>query len=346
MNSRSRAIRLKAALSAVVILASTIAQPDASQARWYDTTTGLYHTNARYYHPRLGRFIQRDPNELALLYATAMAMNAQTHAVMADVTAAAQYGDGMHVYEFAGSNPTNGLDPTGLFSYAELLESQYLRDSIRYSTYGLGLAGLYGGLRGGYEAQLRGGTAKQIAISAVRGAGLTGYNAIAAVLVASALVATGPGGLALAGAIGVFESSDAYLESRERQEQAQSEAELSLATFDSVFATLGVGGSLYATGAGIRGAFIGGRKGPQRYVPRDLKEALAIEEIRTGPVEIIMNDMGDAPRLSALYGRGTWRKIQHVHRSSSGEKITVHAFRKMEDGLIVEPKVVHRSLGR
>lgn len=57
----------------------------------------------------------------------------------------------------------------------------------------------------------------------------------------------------MAGAIGLFESNEALGEARARQEEAQTQAELSLATYDSVFATLGIGGSLFATSAGIRG---------------------------------------------------------------------------------------------
>lgn len=78
-------------------------------------------------------------------------------------------------------------------------------------------------------------------------------------LLASAIIATGPGGLALAGAVGTFESAKAYADSRVRQEQAQSHAELSLATFDSVFASLGVGGSLFGTSLGLRGAVLAAR---------------------------------------------------------------------------------------
>jgi len=140
MNSRSRAIRLKAALSAVVILASTIAQPDASQARWYDTTTGLYHTNARYYHPRLGRFIQRDPNELALLHATALAYHAANPTVSVSMARELQYGDGMNFYEFVRSNAVNHTDPTGLFVGYQRFVADVTGSAIAAYAFGLDAA--------------------------------------------------------------------------------------------------------------------------------------------------------------------------------------------------------------
>jgi RHS repeat-associated protein len=48
---------------------------------------GLYHDNARAYSPTLGRFMQPDPTGIA---------------------------GGMNIYAYAGSDPINGIDPTGL----------------------------------------------------------------------------------------------------------------------------------------------------------------------------------------------------------------------------------------
>jgi guanyl-specific ribonuclease Sa len=163
-------------------------------------------------------------------------------------------------YEYLRSNPINRTDPTGLFSTTDLLTAQswcaYLRTTGTLAGIGVGIAGVYGGFRSGFEAQLNGASSREIAIAAVKGAGYTGYNAFARVLLPSAIISTGPGGLALAGGIGVYEAADAYGDARARQEQATTQAELDLATFDSVFASLAVGGSLYATSAGIRGAAI------------------------------------------------------------------------------------------
>ena len=66
------------------------------------------------YNPKLGRFVQRDPNETGALYATALARNAQTRAVMAGLGAGTQYLNGLNLFEYTGSNPINRYDPAGL----------------------------------------------------------------------------------------------------------------------------------------------------------------------------------------------------------------------------------------
>ena len=55
--------------------------------RQIDPETALYYYRARYYHPRLGRFMSRDP---------------------------ILYGDGMNIYGYVQSNPANLFDPFGL----------------------------------------------------------------------------------------------------------------------------------------------------------------------------------------------------------------------------------------
>jgi RHS repeat-associated protein len=54
----------------------------------YDPETGLYHTGARYYDPRLGRFLQPDPIGQA---------------------------GGVNLYAYTGNDPLNGTDPDGLW---------------------------------------------------------------------------------------------------------------------------------------------------------------------------------------------------------------------------------------
>jgi len=53
----------------------------------YDYETGLYRTGARYYHPRLGRFLQMDPMGQA---------------------------GGLNLYAYVENDPLNAVDPSGL----------------------------------------------------------------------------------------------------------------------------------------------------------------------------------------------------------------------------------------
>jgi RHS repeat-associated protein len=59
----------------------------------YDSETGLYYVNARYYNPNLGRFLQTDPIGLS---------------------------GGTNLYAYAGNDPINLFDPTGMQSNASV----------------------------------------------------------------------------------------------------------------------------------------------------------------------------------------------------------------------------------
>ena len=61
----------------------------ATAARYLDTETGLDHDRARYYDPSLARFISEDPIGLA---------------------------GGINPYAYAGNDPVNGTDPSGLLT--------------------------------------------------------------------------------------------------------------------------------------------------------------------------------------------------------------------------------------
>ncbi len=67
---------------------SLVSQPYAFTGREYDADTGLYYYRARYYDPKAGRFITRDPIGLA---------------------------GGINRYAYVENNPTNMWDPFGLF---------------------------------------------------------------------------------------------------------------------------------------------------------------------------------------------------------------------------------------
>jgi len=66
--------------------ASTVGNPYTFTGRRLDPESGLYYYRARYLSPGAGRFINRDPHG---------------------------YSDGLNLYEYAGSNPVNFVDPMG-----------------------------------------------------------------------------------------------------------------------------------------------------------------------------------------------------------------------------------------
>jgi RHS repeat-associated protein len=86
----------------------------------YDSETGLYYANARYYSPSLGRFISQDPTGFAA-------------------------GDS-NLYRFVGNHPTYSTDPTGLFEGGSAF------------TQGTGSYGLGGNSMGSAPVSLTGGT--------------------------------------------------------------------------------------------------------------------------------------------------------------------------------------------
>jgi len=68
-----------------------IGQPYAFTGREYDPETGLYYYRARYYDPRAGRFITKDPIGFA--------------------------GGDVNLYNYIGASPVNYIDPDGLRSF-------------------------------------------------------------------------------------------------------------------------------------------------------------------------------------------------------------------------------------
>lgn len=67
----------------------TVFNPVRFAGRELDSETGFYYNRARYYHPRYGRFLSEDPIGLA---------------------------GGVNPYLYAGADPMNSSDPSGLFS--------------------------------------------------------------------------------------------------------------------------------------------------------------------------------------------------------------------------------------
>ena len=96
----------------------------------------LVHNRARVYMPRLGRFLQQDPNRagIALPGAGAAALPSYgmpPSALAVDVDPMRQYGDGTNLYAALGGNPMGQRDPRGLFGLMDgLLTGLDMADSV------------------------------------------------------------------------------------------------------------------------------------------------------------------------------------------------------------------------
>lgn len=116
--------------------ASAIGNPYLFTGQRYDAESGLYFYKSRYYSPVLGRFLQRDPLGFV---------------------------DGLSIYEYALSNPTNWADPLGLSStpcdqplweYLTLDNLQFLFDLLGSSQ--ILVLDQIGNLLGGLISAMRG----------------------------------------------------------------------------------------------------------------------------------------------------------------------------------------------
>ena len=104
--------------------------PHGHQGLWFDPETGLYYVRVRYYNPHLGRWNQRDPNETGSLLAGVLLRNAQNAVVTASLSPGVQYADGMSPYQFVGSNSIHQSDPSGLYSYSELMTTTVIQGGV------------------------------------------------------------------------------------------------------------------------------------------------------------------------------------------------------------------------
>jgi hypothetical protein len=79
--------------------------------------------------------------------------------------------------------------------------------------------------------------------------------------------------------------------------------------------------------------------------PSSLSDQLLINEGFSGQGEVIIkgSELGDLPRLKALYGEGDWVKMQHKHVGPDGRTTVIHWFRNQTTGQNVEVKFMPRG---
>ena len=112
------------------------------QGLYWDFESWLVHNRARTYNPDLGRFMQRDPNETALLFVTALMRNGQAQRLIYTLSPGDQYGDGMNFYEYLRSNPIDRNDPSGLLIGFHRFVADVVGSAIAAYAFGLD-AGVY-----------------------------------------------------------------------------------------------------------------------------------------------------------------------------------------------------------
>jgi RHS repeat-associated protein len=284
----------------------------------YDAALGTYYNRARYYSPNNGRFLSMDTFE----------------------------GDpgspeSLHKYLYAGGNPVDRRDPSGndfdlgstlaasaggttIFGLS-VIQSAIVIQAVSGALVTASLTGFGAALEGKSPEQIEAATGNpyNIVLGALFAIG--GSVAIASKLGAYtlALVSLGGGG------------SKAYNEYKQGHQAA--------AIYYGVIGTLGA--VLAAAVPYLRGttqtAPTVTLKGPiPSAEPANLAEQLVLQEAEANAEDVIIpaGQLGDAPRLEANYGSGTWAKAQWVHRSPDGTNYTVHYFINLVTGERVEFK--------
>lgn len=167
------------------------------------------YNRGRYRNYKTGRFNSPDPNGQALQLSNVMRRNAQTAAVFASLNMRGQYNDGGSLYGYARNNPITGTDPSGLAAYTslELLVVQgtrsYLRTAMWFAIGGMAYTGMIGANQAVINARYSGADARGMVRAAILGSSksMSSAETLGAILLFSAIAATGPAGFAAAGVL-------------------------------------------------------------------------------------------------------------------------------------------------
>ena len=196
--------------------------------QYFDAESGLHYNYHRYYDPATGRYLTPDPIGLA---------------------------GGINIYNYAGGNPVNSIDPFGL-----------MEEAIRAQ-------------KGFFSRQLDSATTRynQFTNPEVWGPNQGEKNLMLLIDMATIAMSFGA--------------------------ESAGRACLSNAAKDAV-----------SSGA--------------RTEARNLAEQLTLKEAQAGAGQQIMKGGIKDPRFPA----DTWAKMQHVHKTSEGQNIVIHYWKRLKDG--------------
>ena len=225
-----------------------VTAPSSAQAMPIDPQTGLYYTHGRIYRPGQGRWLQREMAGTGLILVYPGAYHGQTPSIGVDFNPSDQQVDGSHLYQYVQGNPVNHTDPTGMFTYPELLAR-----GAAYAGIGAAMMGGFYAGRGALRGYLDGASPRGIARAALGEAyeGMTSYEKMGGMLILSAIAATGPAGAVAVAGGGIGFGAAGYVDAQMGVADAQDFQELFLSTYDGYASSIGIGASAFALQASI-----------------------------------------------------------------------------------------------
>jgi RHS repeat-associated protein len=281
----------------------------------FDPDLGMYFLRARYLNTSTGRFMNMDSFEGDF-----------------------QSPESLHKYLYAGNDPVNNWDRSGhdfdlgstlvattggmtIFGMSAL-QSAIVIQAVTGALFASSFAGIGAALEGKTPDQIEGATGNPYNIALGALLGVAGSYAVAFRLGRAVLVLASLGG----------GGSAAY--------NAYNQGHIAAAVY---YGTLGLGGAFLTAAASYFTL-----KGPIPSVePASLSEQLALEEAAANADIIIDNaDLGDAPRLEAIYGDGEWVKMGWTHEPADAPSgvagksgsLRIHFFKNIDTGQTVEFK--------
>jgi len=184
----------------------SLANPYTFTGREYDQESGLYYYRARYYDPKIGRFLSTDPLDMAMVILIRQYLPRSNNSGLLYHYSISNPLMISNVYLYVGNNPVNWVDPLGLY----LTPEQKLKVSLITGLGAFGGAIILGGPAGG---AIGGALAAAVATYFMEGSTLTdvvnnlfigGISGLAGVTIVGLLEGTLMSGMQVAVTTGVL----------------------------------------------------------------------------------------------------------------------------------------------